>query len=231
MRVYYIDRKWLFILWIIFGIILAIFYVAKMQEDRYLATFGSPAYGKVVVIDAGHGGRDPGAVSPRGTREDEINLKISKKLQTYLEKEGTKVIMTRTTNEALGKTKREDMNKRVQIIRNSGADIVVSIHLNMFSQPQYYGAQTFYMKNSEEGKRLAKSIQDQLIRVLNRGNTRQIKASDQYLILKASSAPTVLVECGFLSNPEEERLLKTDEYQEKIAWAIYSGIVSYFAEQ
>ena len=139
--------------------------------------------------------------------------------------------MTRTTNEALGKTKREDMNKRVQIIRNSGADIVVSIHLNMFSQPQYYGAQTFYMKNSEEGKRLAKSIQDQLIRVLNRGNTRQIKASDQYLILKASSAPTVLVECGFLSNPEEERLLKTDEYQEKIAWAIYSGIVSYFAEQ
>lgn len=231
MRVYYINRKWLFLLWIIFGIILAVFYVAKAQEDRYMATFGSPAYGKIVVIDAGHGGLDPGAVSPRGTREDEINLKISQKLRAYLEKEGTKVIMTRTTDGALGKSKREDMNKRVQIIRDSGADVVVSIHLNMFSQSKYYGAQTFYMKNSEEGKKLAKCIQDQLLRILNRGNTRQIKDSDQYLILKASSAPTVLVECGFLSNPEEEKLLKTDEYQEKIAWAIYSGIISYFAGQ
>ena len=123
------------------------------------------------------------------------------------------------------------MNKRVQIIRDSGADVVVSIHLNMFSQSKYYGAQTFYMKNSEEGKKLAKCIQDQLLSILNRGNTRQIKDSDQYLILKASSAPTVLVECGFLSNPKEEKLLKTDEYQEKIAWAIYSGIISYFAGQ
>jgi len=231
MKVFYINRKWLFVLWIILGFLLAMFYIAKAQEDRLLATFGSPAYGKTVVIDAGHGGIDPGAVSRNGTKEDEINLKIAKKLQAYLEKEGTKVVMTRKTDKGLASSKREDMKKRVEIIRNSNADIVVSIHLNMFSQSQYYGAQTFYMKNSEEGKKLAQCIQEQLLRVLDRGNKRQIKSSDQYLILKASSAPSVLVECGFLSNPQEEKLLKTDEYQERVAWAIYSGIVNYFAAE
>jgi len=239
MRVLYLNRKWLFVLWIVLGIILALLYIAKIQEDsNFLATFDSPAYGKVVVIDAGHGGVDPGAVSPNGTREDEINLKIAKKLQAYLEKEGTRVIMTRETDDGLygdegtlSQKKREDMRRRVQIIRDSGADVVVSIHLNKFSQPQYYGAQTFYMKGSEEGKKFAQCIQEQLLRILNRGNTRQIKAADQFLILKASSVPSVIVECGFLSNAQEERLLKTDDYQEKVAWAIYSGIISYFAEE
>lgn len=122
------------------------------------------------------------------------------------------------------------MNKRVEIIKNSGADIIISIHLNKFPQSKYYGAQTFYMTGSEEGKKLAQCIQTKLLDILNRGNTRQIKAVSDLLILKAGQAPSVVVECGFLSNPQEEKLLKSDEYQEQVAWAIYCGIVDYFAE-
>lgn len=106
---------------------------------------------------------------------------------------------------------------------------MISIHLNQFSQPQYFGAQTFYMKGSEEGEQLAECIQQQLIRILNRGNKRQIKAADNFLILKAVESPSVIVECGFLSNPQEEALLTTDDYQDQVAWAIYCGIVSYLS--
>ena len=139
--------------------------------------------------------------------------------------------MTRKTDGALGKNKREDMKKRVEIIKNSNADIVISIHLNKFQQSKYYGAQTFYMAGSQEGQKLAQCIQTKLIDILDRGNTRQIKAVSDLLILKAGQAPSVVVECGFLSNPQEERLLKTDEYQEQVAWAIYCGIVDYFGDQ
>jgi len=100
--------------------------------------------------------------------------------------------------------------------------------MNKFSQPQYYGGQTFYMTGSESGEKLAKSIQSQLIENLIEGNHRQIKAVNNLLILKAGSAPTVIIECGFLSNAKEEILLKSDDYQEKIAWSIFNGIVEYF---
>jgi len=209
-------------------LLLAAAYLHKWREDRYLATF-SPTYGKTIVIDPGHGGFDAGASGVSGSREDEINLAIALKLRDYLEHEGAKVVMTRKDHNAVADTKRKDMEKRVEIIRKSKPDIVISIHQNKFRQPQYYGAQTFYMTGSEEGKRLAKCIQDHLIRVLNRGNKRQIKPAGDLLILKAGNAPTVIVECGFLSNPEEERLLKTEKYQDRVAWAIYSGVVEYFA--
>ena len=229
MKVIYITRRWLILFWILLGIAMFMLYALKLKEDKSIsAVFGSPVRTKAVVIDAGHGGFDPGAVSDSGTREDEINLKIAGKLKKYLENEGAKVIMTRKTDEALGRTKREDMNKRVEIIKNSGADIIISIHLNKFPQSKYYGAQTFYMTGSEEGKKLAQCIQTKLLDILNRGNTRQIKAVSDLLILKAGQAPSVVVECGFLSNPQEEKLLKSDEYQEQVAWAIYCGIVDYF---
>ena len=236
MRVYYISRKTLLVFWIILGIIIAISYVVKIRERQALSVFGSPAYGVTIAIEAGHGGIDPGAVSPTGIREDEINLKIAKKLQAYLENEGAKVVMTRKTHDGLydqnytGSRKRQDMTRRVEILQKSQPDLVISIHLNKFGQSQYYGAQTFYLKGSEEGKRLAESIQQQLIRILDRGNKREIKASDSYLILKAVDSPSVLVECGFLSNPQEEQLLATDEYQEEVAWAIYCGIISYLSD-
>lgn len=229
MRVLYIRRPWLYVLWIVLGILLAALYCLKSKEDISLGVFISPAYGKVVVIDAGHGGFDSGAVSSSGVREDEINLKLAKKLEQHLEHEGVQVVMTRNDSKAIGRTKQEDMNKRVQIIRDSNPDIVVSIHLNHFSQSRYYGAQTFYMEGSQEGKKLAQCIQSQLIRILDRGNRRQIKAVSSLRILKASEAPSVIVECGFLSNPEETELLETDDYQEQVSWAIYSGIIQYFS--
>jgi len=235
MRVYFISKKWLYIFWIILGLIIGSLYVIKIREEKTLEVFTSPTYGITVAIDAGHGGIDPGAVSKSGVREDEINLKIAKKLQAYLENGGAKVVMTRKTNEGLydkdytGSKKRQDMSRRVEILKKAKPDMVISIHLNQFSQPQYFGAQTFYMKGSEEGKQLAESIQQQLIRILNRENKRQIKAADNFLILKAVNSPSVIVECGFLSNPQEETLLTTDEYQDQIAWAIYCGIVSYLS--
>ncbi len=235
MKVYFISRKWLFVFWIILGIIIASLYVIRARNERTLSTFASPAYGIIVAIDAGHGGIDPGAVSKGGVREDQINLKIAKKLQAYLENEGAKVVMTRINDEGLydkdytGSKKRQDMSKRVEILQKAKPDMVISIHMNQFSQSQYFGAQTFYMRGSEEGELLAKSIQQQLLRILDRGNTRDIKASDSFLILKAVNSPSVLVECGFLSNPQEEFLLTTDDYQERVAWAIYCGIISYLS--
>lgn len=235
MKVYFISKKWLYIFWIILGLIIGSLYVVKIREEKALEVFTSPAYGVTVAIDAGHGGMDPGAVSKSGVREDEINLKIAKKLQGYLENAGAKVVMTRKNDEGLydkdytGSKKRQDMSRRVGILKKAKPDIVISIHLNQFSQPQYFGAQTFYMKGSEEGEQLAECIQQQLIRILNRGNKRQIKAADNFLILKAVESPSVIVECGFLSNPQEEALLTTDDYQDQVAWAIYCGIVSYLS--
>ncbi len=232
MKVIFITRRWIILFWVLLGIALFLLYALKLKEDRSIsAVFSSPVKEKIIVIDAGHGGFDPGAVSDSGTREDEINLKIANKLRKHLKDQGAKVVMTRKTDGALGKNKREDMKKRVEIIKNSNADIVISIHLNKFQQSKYYGAQTFYMAGSQEGQKLAQCIQTKLIDILDRGNTRQIKAVSDLLILKAGQAPSVVVECGFLSNPQEERLLKTDEYQEQVAWAIYCGIVDYFGDQ
>ncbi|NMA94472.1 MAG: N-acetylmuramoyl-L-alanine amidase [Clostridiales bacterium] len=239
MRVIFIKRRTLFILWLIVGILIAGTYILKIRKIRSIQTFNLPLGSKTIVIDAGHGGIDPGAVSPSGTREDKINLKIAYKLKETLAREGSTVIMTRTSDEGLydtrlgkgvGNLKRQDMQRRVEIIKNSNPDIVVSIHLNYFNQSQYYGAQVFYMDGSGEGKNLAQCIQLKLIDILNRGNNRQIKSVDNILILKASSAPSVLVECGFLSNPDEEKLLKTDRYLDDVAYAIYCGIVDYFSE-
>lgn len=235
MRVYFFSKKWLLVFWIILGVIIAFSYVIKIRERQALSVFGSPAYGITIAIDAGHGGIDPGAVSPSGTREEGINLEIAKKLRSYLEDEGAKVVMTRKTQEGLydqgytGSRKRQDMTRRVEILQKARPDLVISIHLNKFGQSQYYGAQTFYMEGSEEGKLLAESVQQQLIRVLDRENKREIKASDNYLILKAVDSPSILVECGFLSNPREEDLLTTDDYQEEVAWAIYCGVISYLS--
>ena len=230
MRVVFFSRKWLFLLWLLLGILLLLLFWGRGREETHAQVFASPAMGRVVVLDAGHGGMDPGAVSPTGVREDKINLSIARQLQAHLQDHGAVVIMTRDSDQALASKKSQDMQKRVQIIRDSGADIVVSIHMNKFPQTQYYGAQTFYMEGSQEGKKLAQSIQAQLIGHLGRGNKRQIKGVSNLLILKAGSAPVAIVECGFLSNPEEAALLATNAYQAQVAWAIYSGIINYFTE-
>lgn len=228
MKIYIIRKKWVVTTFIVLIAILILIMILKFYEDSYIKTSAIVMRNKTVVIDPGHGGFDPGAVSSSGTREDEINLKIAKKLGFLLKTQGVNVVMTREDNNAVAGSKREDMRKRADIISECSPNIVVSIHLNKFSQSQYYGAQTFYSQGSEEGKRLADCIQKSMISILNRGNKREIKPTSNIYILKIDKAPAVVVECGFLSNPAEEQLLKTADYQHKVAYSIYKGIEEYF---
>lgn len=184
-----------------------------------------------IVIDPGHGGRDPGKVGTTGTLEKEINLKIALILKEILEAQDIDVIMTREEDKDLSKTstnlKVSDMKERVAAIQKSDADLVISIHQNSFTSPDVYGAQCFYHTNSSEGKQLATILQNQIITSTNQTKIRNIKSNDDYYLLKYSPTPTVIVECGFLSNPTEEKLLLTEEYQRNIAWAIHLGVLQY----
>lgn len=196
-------------------------------------TFGLSIESKVIAIDAGHGGFDPGKVGVTGVHEKDINLQIAMKLKAQLEAAGATVVMTRSKDEGLGgtegkTTKNEDMRFRKETINNSGADIMVSIHQNAFTQPKIRGAQVFHYEGAEASKLLATSVQESIRRQVDPSNKRLIKGTTSYYVLKVSTMPAIIVECGFLTNPEEEQLLKSEEYQEKMAWAIYMGIVEYF---
>lgn len=137
--------------------------------------------------------------------------------------------MTRYDDSALGKSKKEDMEKRMEIIEKNNADILVSIHQNSYPSSSAKGAQVFYHKNSAEGKKLAQCIQKALFEKADSQNKRVAKENTTYYVLRKNSVPSVIVECGFLSNTGEESLLNSDEYRQKIAWAVYSGIIEYFA--
>ncbi|MBZ4663327.1 MAG: N-acetylmuramoyl-L-alanine amidase [Caloramator sp.] len=190
---------------------------------------------KVVIIDAGHGGIDPGAIGRDGTIEKDINLNIAQKLKGYLEDAGYTCVMIREIDEGLyseyGRIrdkKNEDLRNRKQFIKKYKADLFVSIHLNFFPESQYYGAQVFYPKNDTESEKIAKLIQQELIKTLNRGNKREAKGTNDIYVIRDNQIPSILIECGFLSNYEEEQLLKSEIYQNKIAWAIFKGISSYY---
>lgn len=184
-----------------------------------------------VVIDPGHGGKDPGKVGSSETLEKDINLKIALYLKEILEAQDIHVIMTRTEDKDLSNTsvnfKISDMKKRVDLIKESAADLVISIHQNSYTDPDVYGAQCFYHDNSTEGKQLADIIQKQIIISTKQTKIREIKGNTDYYLLKYSPIPTVIVECGFLSNPQEEQLLLSEEYQRKMAWGIHLGILQY----
>lgn len=207
------------------------------DEDRWLSTVQEmtvqstiPKY--VVVIDAGHGGFDPGKVGIGGELEKDINLSITMKLKKFLELNDCEVVLTRETDEALysegdSNKKRADMRKRVEIIQEVKPDIAISIHQNSFTQESSKGAQVFYHVKSSQGKILAEIIQEQLKITLNDGNHRLAKSNDSYYMLKKSDCPLVIVECGFLSNSVESKLLTDETYQEKVAWGIHLGIMNY----
>lgn len=187
----------------------------------------------VVVIDPGHGGSDPGKVGINDALEKDINLAIAMKLKELLENEGYEVVLTRKDNNGLYKDsdtnkKVADMKKRCEIIENAEADIVVSIHQNSYTNESVSGAQVFYYKNSQEGKKLAAAIQEALKNYLDEDNNRVEKANDSYYMLLHTPCPTVIVECGFLSNYEEAQALITEDYQQKVAQAIMMGIEGYF---
>ena len=177
--------------------------------------------------DAGHGGFDPGKVSKDNTLEKDINLSITKKLQIYLEQSGSFILNTRIDDTALSDKKREDMNERKKLANEEGVDLFVSIHQNSFPQENVKGAQVFYYGDSEESKKLAECVQNRL-KEIDGNNNREAKANKDYYLLKKTGVPSIIVECGFLSNPEENNKLKSEEYQEKIAWAVYLGILDYY---
>ena len=186
----------------------------------------------VVVIDAGHGGTDPGKVGVDGSLEKDINLAVAKRLKTYLEQDDIRVIMTRETDTGLysdtdSRKKMADMKKRCEIIEESGADLVVSIHQNSYHEEYVSGGQVFYYKSSEKGKRLAEIIQKRFDYVLGEQNRRLARANGNYYLLLHVKCPIVIVECGFLSNRKEAALLQDPEYQDRMAWTVHMGIMEY----
>jgi len=191
----------------------------------------------VVIIDPGHGGRDNGAIGGVGTLEDDINLSIALKLRRLIEQAGGVALTIREDDTGLyteGKKtgrKLEDLQNRQKMFTGSEANIAISIHLNSFPQSQYYGAQTFYKDGDERSRKLAEYIQTEMISIMDRGNDRKIKPKNDVYLFKGNDIPGALVECGFLSNLEEEQLLKQDHYQEKLAWCIFCGIVRYLEKE
>lgn len=204
--------------------------VGKSYYDENIAVSVMPVDKKCIVIDAGHGGFDPGKVASDGVNEKNINLAIASKLSTFLEEGGAVIRNTRIEDSSLSESKRQDLKSRAEIANNSKADIFVSIHQNSFPKSSVKGAQVFYYKGSEEGKKLAGFIQSRLKEVVDIDNSRIAKANDSYYVLKQIKIPSVIVECGFLSNGVEHNKLMRSEYQEKLAWAIYMGILDYFNE-
>ena len=206
------------------------------KEESTVETVALPVTNKVIVIDAGHGKPDEGAQSSNGTTEAGTNLKIALKLQNLLEQSGAVVVLTRSDDNAiydidaktLKQKKISDIRNRVKIGNESSADIFVSIHLNKIQESQYWGWQTFYKKDNEQGKALAESIQNNLNDSIQKDNKRVPMKIDNVYIVKHVEIPTCIVECGFLSNPEEEQELLTDTYQDKLSWGIYNGIMNYF---
>lgn len=211
-------------------------YNVNDAKNKTVETVALPVSNKVIVIDAGHGVPDEGAESSNGTTEAESNLKIALKVQNLLEQSGATVVLTRSDENAiydidsktLKQKKISDIHNRVKIGNESSADIFVSIHLNKIPQEQYWGWQTFYKEGSTEGQKLATSIQNNLNQTIQKENNRVPMKIDNIYIIKHVEIPISIVECGFLSNPEEEQLLLTDEYQNKLAWGIYTGIMDYF---
>ena len=185
---------------------------------------------------AGHGIPDEGAESSSGTTEAQINLKITLKVQQLLEQSGCTVILTRSDENGIysldAKTLREkkvsDIKNRVKIGNNSSADIFVSIHLNKIPQNQYYGWQCFYQSQSEQSQILAKTLQSSLNDTIQKENKRVAMKLENVYIVKHVEIPLSIVECGFLSNEEEEKQLLDDSYQDRLAWGIYNGMVNYF---
>lgn len=195
---------------------------------------------KTVLLDPGHGGEDPGAVSDySGIKEKDVNLNIALRVKELLEAEGYRVMMTRSEDRLeyqsdtrnIVQKRKEDLLRRKKLINESGADITVSIHLNKFPQTQYYGAQVFFPPQSPESQRLAVNLQKSAKELLDPNNKREALVKDTkppIIILSDIRTTIAIIECGFLSNAEEEKKLGIKEYQGKVAEAIKQGIVNYF---
>lgn len=188
--------------------------------------------GITIVVDPGHGGRDPGKVGVNGVIEKDVNLSIALRLRDNLEGKGYRVVMTREEDIGLysdgdSNKKASDMRKRVDIVNNSGATVAISIHQNSFPDPSCKGAQVFYYGTSQESEIFANIMQEQIKMILQPDNKRLAKADTSYYMLKNTNCPIIIVECGFLTNKEEAGLLIDEEYQDEMAEAICLGLDTY----
>lgn len=200
--------------WILFGL-------CMLTVVLLLAAGRKAVTETVIVIDSGHGGVDPGKIGVAGTLEKEINLKIACKVKEKLTKKKYQVIMTRDEDEKV------ELKERVALIEEHAPELAVSIHQNSFTRCEAKGAQVFYYTDSTEGKIVAELLQQHIVSKIGDGNHRVAKGNREYYMLSHTTVPFAIVECGFLSNVEEEKLLSTEEYQEKMADAITEGIIKY----
>ena len=194
------------------------------------STSPKPQY--TIVIDAGHGGRDGGAIGKTtGVTESELNLKYAQRLEELCTDYGFDVVMTRSDmnglyDESAPNKKKSEMERRKSIINSSGADLMISLHMNAYPLPSSNGAFVFYSSGDDEGYALAKSVQGSLCQSFD--NARQYVSVGDYFVLNCANMPAVLVECGFLSNPQEEAKLISDEYCQQFCYSLLAGILSYF---
>lgn len=211
----------------------ALLYTAFNDVHEPIQTNTKPS--SVIIIDAGHGGEDSGAVA-NGVLEKDVNLDIALKLRDFLVSSGYTVVMTRDSDisiyDSSAATVREkkvsDLHNRLSIINGSEDNILISIHQNKFEQSKYYGAQMFYSKNNSESQLLAESIRQSVTGLLQPENKRELKPADKTIyILNKATVPAVIVECGFLSNPDEAQKLSDENYRKKMAFAIYCGFLNY----
>ena len=179
----------------------------------------------VIVVDPGHGGEDPGKVGINDVLEKDLNLQIAKKVKKLLEEAGIKIVMTRT-NDKVPDAKKEDLNQRVQLINETKPKLALCIHQNSYPDAKIKGAQVFYHTITPEAEDVASIVQEQL-RTVDPTNTRQIKENDTYFMLKNTQVPTIIVECGFLTNPDEAAKLTQEDYQDQLAQAICEGIIKW----
>ena len=215
-------------------VVLALLLIGLMAASKNLQRYVSGENVKkgktIVALDAGHGGDDPGKIGVNNAEEKEINLEIAEQVKALLEEEEIEVLMTREDDTMLAKEtdtnkKVQDMKARVQKINEAAPALVVSIHQNSYSEESIHGAQVFYYTHSEAGKKAAEIMQKELLSV-DPENTRQAKANDTYYLLKRTEVPTIIVECGFLSNYEEAEKLIDPEYQKQLSQAIVKGIIT-----
>lgn len=227
-------------IYIIFACLILSTIVFQLKGPRNMEvkeTVALPVDNKVIILDAGHGRRRSEEQQQKnGVTEADINLKIMLKVQSLLEQAGSTVILTRSDENGiydidkttLRQKKVSDIQNRVKIGNSSQADVFISIHLNKIPQQQYWGWQTFFKKDNENSKRLAQNIQQALNETIQKENKRESLKIENIYIIEHVEIPTAIVECGFLSNLEEKELLQQEEYQDKLAWGIYIGIMDYF---
>ncbi|MBQ9262936.1 MAG: N-acetylmuramoyl-L-alanine amidase [Clostridia bacterium] len=189
---------------------------------------GGPLDGHIILVDAGHGGSDGGArAKDSGTWEKDINLQTALALQSALAQSGAQVLMTRESDMEYDRNKRADLTARLDIARQGGADLLISVHMNEYRSRKEAGPQVFYRKNQEQSRLLAGAIQAAMIRILQPAKKRAAMAGDYFML--SLDIPSVLVECGFLSNSNEEALLLTEDYRQKVAQAVTEGVIEYIS--